>query len=207
MMISKNLNKFEIKIPNVYNILITGYIYVKQATSMNTKFEDNCLCNRFPITKMKDLYVTKLCIPTTHTEPEATIETISHSINCRFLNIIPTINMNMVEMISPFKQSQNGYTSLWTIMQQTCQFIRPAPEGWGPEWTKGKSPSKYITLLQHFVMKSEMRYNCPFTMIQQSKKMIYWAAQSFNQNFAMKLYSELSIWINSNRKKPLLDEW
>ena len=52
-----------------------------------------------------------------------------------------------------------------------------------------------------------MRYNRPYTNIQQSKEIHHNAAQSFNQPLVLKFDSKLSIWINSNERKPLLKEW
>ena len=43
MMISKNLNKFEMKVLNIHYIPNTGLVNVDQATSMYTEFEDDCL--------------------------------------------------------------------------------------------------------------------------------------------------------------------
>ena len=77
-MISKNINKFELMILNVHNIPNTGIVDAKEAISMYTKFEHNYLCDGFPITKMDDLILTKSCIPTNHTEMDATINTIIH---------------------------------------------------------------------------------------------------------------------------------
>ena len=138
MMISKNLGKLEVKILIVHNIPNTGLSDVEQAISVYMEFEDDCIDDEFPITTMKDLYATKSYIPAIHTESATTIASISQLIHQQLLNIIPTTNIEMVDMISPFKQSHTGYKALWTIMQQTCPFMRPTPEGGGPIWTKCK---------------------------------------------------------------------
>ena len=65
----------------------------------------------------------------------------------------------MVEMISPYKQDRDGYGALYTILRQTCQFMRLTPEGWGPDWLNGISSSKYVTLLQNFATESRMQYD------------------------------------------------
>ena len=52
-----------------------------------------------------------------------------------------------------------------------------------------------------------MRYDRTYTNLQQSKKTLHRATQSFNQPLALKLDSELSIWINSNEGKTLPKEW
>ena len=44
-MISKNLNKFEVKILNVHTIPNTGLVTAEEATSMYTEIEDDCLQN------------------------------------------------------------------------------------------------------------------------------------------------------------------
>ena len=146
-MISKNLNKFEVKILNVHTIPNTGIVTVEQVTSIYTEIEDNCLSDGFPLTKINNLLTTKSCIPNNHTELPAIIETIGHSIHRWLMNIIPTTNTDMVEMISPYKQDRDGYRALYTILRQTCQFMRPTPEGWGSDWLNGMSSSKYVTLL------------------------------------------------------------
>ena len=71
-MISKNLNKFEVKILNVHTIPNTGLVTAEEATSMYTEIEDNCLRDGFPLTKINNL-TTKSCISNNHTELPAII--------------------------------------------------------------------------------------------------------------------------------------
>ena len=65
-MISKNLNKFEVKILNVHTIPNTGLVTAEEATSMYTEIEDECLRDGFPLTKINDLLTTKSYIPNNH---------------------------------------------------------------------------------------------------------------------------------------------
>ena len=206
-MISKNLNKFEVKVLNVHTIPNTGLVTAEEATSIYTEIEDDCLRDGFPLTGINDLLTTKSCIPTNHKELPMIIETIGHSIHRRLMNIIPTTNTDMVEMIAPYKQDRDGYGALYTILRRTCPFMRPTPEGWGPDWLNNMSSSTYVTHLQHFTTESRMRYTRTYDDLQQSKEMLHRAAQSFNQPVALKLDSELSIWVNSNEGKPLPKEW
>ena len=172
-MISKNLNKFKVKILNVHTIPNTGLVTAEEATSMYTEIEDDCLRDGFPLTKINDLLTTKSCIPNNHKELPPIIETIGHSIHCQLMNIIPTTNTDMVEMIAPYKQDRDGYGALYTILRRTCPFIRPTPEGWGPDWLNNMSSSKYVTLLQHFATESRMTYVRTYTDLQQSKEMLH----------------------------------
>ena len=135
---------------NVHTIPNTDILTAKLGISMYMEIDDDCLCDGFPLIKMNDMFTTKSWIPKDHMELPATIETIGNSLHQRLMNIIPTTNTDMVEIISPNKQDRDGYGVVYTILRQTYQFMQPAPEGWGPDWLKGMSSSKYVKLLQNF---------------------------------------------------------
>ena len=104
-------------------------------------------------------------------------------------------------------KDKNGYRALYTIMRQLCTFMQPTLEGWGPEWKRGTSTSKYVTNLQDFVIDEELCKDIWYNKFQQSREMLHRAAQSFDQSIAMNLSSELTTWTNSNKNTLLPEEW
>jgi hypothetical protein len=81
----------------------------------------------------------------------------------RLLCVIPITNTRMLEILGPFNRDRDGYGALYAIMRQTCTFMKPTPQGWGPEWVRQITPSKYATVLQSSVSDHEMRHKTKYT--------------------------------------------
>ena len=206
-LISKNITKFEVKPMIRCNIPTTGLMDEKQAMNMYTEIEDDCRKDGFPITAMRELLETNSCIPPTHTESAETIANISHAIHRHLHIAIPITNTTLLDMIAPYARDRNGYRGLWSMMRRTCQFIRPEPEGWGPNWPIDGTPNNYVVDLQTYCDVTNIRRPRVFSKYQQAKEMLHQAALSFNQPIAMKLDSDLSIWKSANPCTPLPEEW
>ena len=71
--------------------------------------------------------------------------------------------------------------------------MQPTLEGWGPEWQRGTSTSKFVTNLQDFVIDEELCKDIWYNKLQQSREMLHQAAQSFNQLVTMNSFSGLTI--------------
>jgi hypothetical protein len=113
--------------------------------------------------------------------------------------VIPVTNTGMLDILGPFNKDRDGYGALYAIMRRTCTFMKPTTQGWGPDWNRTMSPSKYATTLQSSVSDHEMRHNRTYTDIQQSQEMLHQALQSYNPSIATKLTGELNHWINANQ--------
>jgi hypothetical protein len=87
---------------------------------------------------------------------------------------------------------------MYAIMRRTCTFMKPTTQGWGPEWLRTTSPSKYVVELQSWISLHEMRHKIKYTELQQSQEMLYHALQSYNIPIATKLTGELNHCINAN---------
>jgi hypothetical protein len=112
--------------------------------------------------------------------------------------VIPVTNTGILDILGPFNKDRDGYGALYAIMRRTCTFMKPTTQGWGPDWNRTMSPSKYATTLQSSVSDHEMRHNRTYTDIQQSQEMLHQALQSYNPSIVTKLTGELNHWINAN---------
>jgi hypothetical protein len=142
---------------------------------------------------VKDLATAESCIPQVHGETDAIINTISHAIMRRLKYIIPTTNLEMLDIIGPYLEDRDGYGALYAIMRRSCTFMKPTTQGWGPVWNKTMTPSKYVVTLQSSVSSHAMIHNTKYTHIQKSQEMLHQALQSYNLSIATKLTSKLSI--------------
>ena len=122
-----------------------------------------------------------------------TIQNISHAIHCRLTTIIPSTNSVLIDIIKPFVKGQNGYACLWSLMRRTCQYMKPEPEGWGPDWPINETPEKYVVKLHAYCCVTNRKITKIYTKLQQSKEMLYQATFSYNQSIATKLDNNLSI--------------
>jgi hypothetical protein len=75
-------------------------ISMEQAPLLYNEMYDDCLTETLPLTEIKDLATTESCIPQIHGETEAIID--SHAIMRRLKCIIPTKNLEMLDIIGPF---------------------------------------------------------------------------------------------------------
>jgi hypothetical protein len=123
---------------------------------------------------------------------------MTHAIMRQLLIIIPTTNLEMLNILGLFLHDRYGYGALYAIMRRICTFMKPTTQGWGPEWKTTMSPSKYVTTLQSAVTNHTMTHNTKYTNIQQSQEMLHQALQSYNTSIATKLTGELNHWINAN---------
>ena len=209
--VSKAVQRFESKPMHSHCIPTKDMLDMDKAQQLYNEMYDDCLMETLPLTKITDLVTTESCIPTTHKETDAIIETISHAIMRRLLCVIPITNTGMLEILGPFNRDRDGYGALYAIMRRTCTFMKPTPQGWGPEWTRRMTPSKYVTTLQSSVSDHEMRHKTKYTELQQSQEMLYQALQSYNPSIATKLTGELNHWINANPtmvgKKNIPSKW
>ena len=96
-------------------------------------------------------------------------------------------------MIEPFTKNQNGYALLWSLMRRSCQFMKPEPEGWGPDWLVNITPEKYVVALQNHCSITNVKCEKIYNSIQQSKEMLHQAALLYNQAIATKMNNYLSI--------------
>jgi hypothetical protein len=143
--ISKAIQRFESKPMHKHCIPATDMINMEQARLMYNELYDDCLTEGLPLTKLTDLAANESCIPETHPETETIIDTISHAIMRRLMCFIPKTNTKMLEILGPYTKDRDGYGSLYALMRRTCSFMKPTTQGWGPEWTRTTSPSKYTT--------------------------------------------------------------
>ena len=60
-------------------------------------------------------------------------------------------------MIEPFTKNLNGYALLWSLMRRSCQFMKPEPKGWGPNWPANTTPEKYVVALQAHCSVTNMK--------------------------------------------------
>jgi hypothetical protein len=74
----------------------------------------------------------------------------------RLMYIIPVTNTGMLDILGPLNKDRDGYGALYAIMRRTCTFMKPTTQGWGPDWNRTMSPSKYATTLQSSVSDHEM---------------------------------------------------
>ena len=111
-------------------------------------------------------------------------------------------------MIEPFvNKERNGYACLWSLIRRTCQYMKPEPDGLGPDWPINETLEKYVVKLQAYCCVTKRKNTKTFTKFQQSKEMLYQAAFLYNQPIATKLDNDLSIWKSANWNTVLSDEW
>jgi hypothetical protein len=170
----------------------TAMLDMDKARLLYNEMYDDCLLETLPLTKITDLVTTGSCIPSMHKETDAIIKTISHAIMRRLMCVIPVTNTGMLDILGPFNKDRDGYGALYAIMGRKCTFMKPTTQGWGPDWNRTMSPSKYATTLQSSVSDHEMRHNITYMDIQQPQEMLHQALQSYNPSIATKL--KLSDW-------------
>ena len=88
--------------------------------------------------------------PPHHGRSKQTIQIISHAIHRRLTTVIPSTNTVLIDMIEPFGKDRNGYACLWSLMRHTCAYMKPEPEGWGPDWLANETTEKYVVKLQAY---------------------------------------------------------
>jgi hypothetical protein len=196
--LSKAIQRFESKPMHKHCIPTKSMISMEQAKLLYNEMYDNCLTETLPLTEMKDLATTESCIPQLHGETDAIVDTISHAIMRRLKCIIPTTNLEILDIVGPYLENRDGYGALYAIMRRSCPFMKPTTQGWGPAWNKNMTPSKYVVILQSDVSNHEMIHNTKYTHIQQSQEMLHQALQSYNPSIATKLTSEFNHWINAH---------
>ena len=86
--------------------------------------------------------------------------------------------MILINMIEPFLKERNGYACLWSLMRRTCGYMKPEPEGWGPNWPSNKIPEKYVVRLQQHCCVTNMKNTKIYSRFKQSKEMLYQVAFS-----------------------------
>ena len=118
---------------------------------------------------------------------------VSRAIYCCFTTVIPSNNKVLLDMIEPFTKNQNRYSLLWLLMRRSCQFMKPEPEGWGPDWLVNITPEKYVVALQNHCSITNVKCEKIYNSIQQSKEMLHQAALLYNQAIATKMNNYLSI--------------
>ena len=96
-------------------------------------------------------------------------------------------------MVEPYAQNQNIYACLWSLMRISCQFMKPKPEGWEPQWPINRTPEKYIVELQAYCSVINLRQPKDYSKYQQSNEMLHQAALSDNQAIATELDNNLSM--------------
>jgi hypothetical protein len=94
--LSKAIQRFESKPMHKHCIPTKNMISMEQARLLYNEMYDDCLTETLPLTEIKDLATTELCIPQVHGETDAIIDTISHAIMRRLKCIIPTTNLEML---------------------------------------------------------------------------------------------------------------
>lgn len=196
--IAKAIQRFETKPMHSHCIPAKGIIDMEKARHLYHTMYDDSVIETLPITNIDDLVSTQSCIPTEHTEADATIEAMTHAIMRRLQILIPVTNLEMLDILGPFLNDRDGYGALYAIMRRTCAFMKPTTQGWGPEWKPTMSPSKYVTTLQSAVTNHAMTHNTRYNNIQQSQEMLHQALQSYNTPISTKLTGELNHWINAN---------
>ena len=92
-------------------------------------------------------------------------------------------------------------------MRRSCKFMKPVPEGWGPDWLAGMTPEQYVVALQNHCSIMNVKCEKRYDPMQQSKEMLHQAALSYNQAIATKLDNDMLIWKNINPDELLPDEW
>jgi hypothetical protein len=75
---------------------------MEQARLLYNEMYDDCLTETLPLTEIKDLAATESCIPQVHGETDAIIDTISHAIMRCLKCIIPTTNLELLDIIGPY---------------------------------------------------------------------------------------------------------
>jgi hypothetical protein len=205
---SKSIQRFEGKQMHEHCIPSKGIIDMHQAKLLYHEIYDDGVREILPITNMDDLVKTESCIPSGHNETEVTIEAMTHAIMKRLLISIPTTNLEMLDILGPYREDRDGYGALYAVMRRTCTFMKPTTQGWGPSWNKTMTPSAYVVKLQASVTDHAMIHNTNYTSIQQSQEMLHQALNSYNPSIATKLTGELNIWTNANpTTKDLPNKW
>ena len=201
----KSLTKFEQK--DIANILKTEALSKRQVINVYKEIQDDCNQCGFLITPMEKLPEMKSCILTTHNESPKAMINISCALYRRFTIVIPSTNKVMIDMTQPFAKNRDGYAYLWSLMRRSCQFIKPEPEGWGPEWPSNATLEKYVVELQAYCSVTNVKCQKVYTCIQQSKEILHQAALLYNQAIATKLDNNLSIWKSTHLNEALPGEW
>ena len=201
----KSLNKFGQM--DIDSIPKTEALTEQQAINVYSEIQDDCNQLGFPITALDELAVNKSCRPQNHGLSQEMMLNISKTLFRRLSMAIPSTNLVMKEMISPYTKDRDGYLCLWSLIRRSCDFMRPEPEGWGPPWPMNGTPEKYVIALQSWCSTTNIRNNKKYTHFQQSKEMLYQAALTYKPAIATKLDTELSLWYSTNANVTLPEAW
>ena len=112
-----------------------------------------------------------------------------------------------MDIIEPFTKNRYGYALLWLLMRRSCQFMKPEPEGSGPDWPANTTPEKYVVALQAHCSVTNMKCEKVYNNIKQSKEILHQAALLYNQAIATKLDNDLSIYNSTHMSEQLSEEW
>ena len=137
---------------------------------------------QIPIVSFPDLSLTSGTAPTDDPLEPHVHNQVSQMLYTKMFNNIPAHWRKIRSILDTYATTRDGYNALFSIMTNSCGFLKIFRTLWGPTWTSDMTPFEYLTTLRQRLTE-DRRYNQTYTPFEIAAEIL----QQANQHHRYKL--------------------